>query len=150
MSGPTDNGAETRRAILDALARRNGGAHKRELCRMTGRGWGTISHHVYTLAKANLVATEVHGRQLWVFLPEVRRGQRDWLVVTGTPQRRRLLEVLRRRPPATINALSDEMEVSRKVIRTHLQNLQRYGAVEATDEYPPKYLHVDRKKGRLP
>ena len=130
---------------MRALETSGGGAHKKELCRVTGKGWGTIGHHVYMMAKANAVVTEPHGRHLWVFLPELTRGQRDWLVATRTPQRQKLLEILRLRPPTTINALSDEMAVSRKVIRTHLQHLQRYGAVEATDGYPPKYAHVERK-----
>ena len=139
-------GEESRKAIFRALRERNGGAHKRELCRLTGKGWGTISHHVYNLATTGQVVTEVHGRHYWVFLPELTQGQRHWLVATRTPTRKRLLDYLRAGPPKTINALSEEMAMSRKVIRNHLQHLQRYGAVEATEGYPPKYGLPERQQ----
>jgi predicted transcriptional regulator len=139
-------GDGSRRAILAALRERQGGSHKKELCRLTGRGWGTVGHHVYNLAKAGVVATEVHGRQLWVFLPELSQVERHWLVATRTPQRKRVLDYILTGQPKTINLLSDEMAMSRKVIRTHLQHLQRYGVVKSTDDYPPKYLHVHKER----
>jgi predicted transcriptional regulator len=137
-------GDQSRQAILQALNQRGGGTHKRELCRLTGRGWGTIGYHVYVLARQGMIMTEVHGRQLWVFSAGLSRGDRDWLVATRTPERRRLLDFIRRQPPMTINALSSEMELSKKVIRTHLQHLQRYGAVKDTGDYPPKYVPVQQ------
>lgn len=136
-------GEQSRQAILEAIGQRGGGAHKRELCRLTGRGWGTVGHHVYVLARAGLVVTEVHGRQLWVFLPGVPRTRRDWLVAMQAPQRLRLLELLRGRPAATIHVLSEEMELSRKAIRTHLSHLQRVGAVRPTGDSPPAYLPAE-------
>ncbi|MFA5943286.1 MAG: hypothetical protein WC876_02340 [Candidatus Thermoplasmatota archaeon] len=139
-------GGASRKAIFEALRQRDGGAHKRELCRITGLGWGTVGHHVYMLVRASALVTEVHGRQLWVFLPELGRGDRDWLVATRTPSRKRLLDYIHSSQPKTINALSDEMAMSRKVIRTHLQHLQRYGAVKPDEDYPPKYTTVEKRQ----
>jgi predicted transcriptional regulator len=143
-------GDQSRQAILEAIAGRGGGAHKRELCRLTGRGWGTVGHHVYVLARSGLVVTEVHGRQLWVFLPGVPRAHREWLVAMQAPQRLRLLELLRVRPKATINALSEEMDLSRKAIRTHLSHQQRVGAVRSTDDSPPAYVPAEAPAPKRP
>lgn len=130
----------TRSAILDALEAR-GGAHKSELCRMTGRGWGTIGHHVYVMVRDGRVETEVHGRKLWVFRPTMTRAERDWLIATSNPQRNRLLDVIRGvKPSSTISELSQEMATSKKIVRTHLGHLRRAGAVGKLSGNPPRYV----------
>lgn len=128
----------SRLAILGILEQRKG-VHKSELCRLTGKGWGTISHHVYVLVKNGQIVTEVHGRLLWVFLPETTAAERDWIVATGVPDRLRILDRIRGQQGATIEALSTEMAVSKKVIRTHLSHLRRVGAVSRSKNQPEKY-----------
>ena len=133
-----DDPATTRGAILQAF-REHKGLHKSELCRCTGRGWGTIGHHVYVLVQRDQVLTEVHGRQLWVFLPNIPKLERDWIVATHVPERRKLLNRLLGRKGVTIESLSSEMELSKKTIRTHLSHLKRIGAVKRTQESPAMY-----------
>ena len=134
-------------AILAILQQRKG-VHKSELCRLTGKGWGTISHHVYVLIKAGQIITEVHGRLLWVFLPDVPKTERDWIVATHVPDRLRILDRILGQRGTTIEALSSEMAVSKKVIRTHLSHLRRVGAVSRSRDHPQKYEPGGRLNGK--
>lgn len=145
MSG--QDSSASRSAIL-AIVRQRKGVHKSEICRLTGKGWGTISHHVYVLIKAGQIITEVHGRLLWVFLPDIPKTERDWIVATHIPDRLRLLDRILGHRGATIEALSTEMAVSKKVIRTHLSHLRRIGAVSRSKDYPPKYEPAERLKDK--
>ena len=134
----TKESQATRAAILVVLKSKRG-VHKSELSRLTGRGWGTIGHHVYVLVRAGRIETEVHGRLLWVFLTEVPRSERDWLIATRAPQRRHLLDLIGLRKRSTIEALSSDLAVSKKVIRTHLGHLRRAGAVARIPGMPHEY-----------
>jgi predicted transcriptional regulator len=144
----SDRESSTSRSAILAILRQRKGVHKSELCRLTGKGWGTISHHVYVLIEAGQIITEVHGRQLWVFLPDIPETERDWIVATHVPDRLRILDRILGHRGATIEALSGEMAVSKKVIRTHLSHLRRIGAVSRSKDHPPKYEPADRLKDK--
>lgn len=127
----------TRLAILAAL-KEHGGLNRTHLCRVVGRGWGTVGYHLNILERRGAVAVEHHGRQLWIFDPQTSLAERDRLVAVSHPQRRNLLDFLRRRT-STVNELSDELDVSRKVIRSHLSHLVGAGMVRREIGPPHRY-----------
>ena len=69
-------------------------------------------------------------------------------VATGVPGRLRILGRIRGQQGATIEALSTEMAVSKKVIRTHLSHLRRIGAVSRSKNQPEEYEPVGRLNGK--
>lgn len=150
MSPETSNEAVSTRVTIMKLLTDRKGLHKSELCRQTGKGWGTIGHHVYVLVQAGRIITEVHGRQLWVFLPDIPKAERDWIVTTHVPDRLRLYEKLLGRGGATIERLSSEMAVSKKTIRTHMSHLRRVGAVSRTANSPATYEVSPARKHKRP
>lgn len=143
MNSP--QGDRSRDQIL-AVVRQRRGLHKSELSRIVGKGWGNVGHHLRILEEQGEIDTEVHGRLLWIFSKEADRQERDYLVATRTTAARRILEALGLRERATIRALSDELAVSKKVIRQHLSTLQRAQAVEKVEGHPPTFAPVHKKR----
>lgn len=132
-------GDKSRQAILDIIRERRG-IHKSELMRQCGKGWGNVGHHIQKLENLGHIEMEIHGRLLWIFDRQVERKDRDCIIATHQSPARRILEALGLRPhPATIRALSDELAVSKKVIRLHLTTLQRAQAVNKVEGYPPAF-----------
>lgn len=115
------------------------GLHKSALCRRIGKGWGTVSHHVNILRDEGAIFTETHGRKLWIFAPGLAHADREWIVATTPMERSKLLSLLGLKPKATVSTLSQQTLLSRKVIRTHMSHLTRVGAVDESEDYPPKY-----------
>lgn len=144
MTPPTPEGDLTRERLL-ALVRERRGVHKSGLARLAGRGWGTMSHHIPFLIEDGHIETEVHGRLLWIFARDVPQRERELIIALRGSAAQRLLEALGMKQRATIRMLSDELAVSKKVIRTHLSHLQRAGAVEKTEGNPPTFATALRK-----
>ena len=139
-------GEVSRHAILNVIRERRG-VHKSELMRRCGKGWGNVGHHLQVLEDLGEVHTETRGRLLWIFDKAVEKQERDYIVATHQTPARRILEALGLRPhPATIRALSDELAVSKKVIRLHLSTLQRAQAVKKVDGYPPAFEPAIRRR----
>jgi DNA-binding transcriptional ArsR family regulator len=128
----------TRAAILAALSERRG-LHKSELRRLVGIGWGNLGHHLRVLEDEGLVQLEGRGRLTWVFAATVPRAERDLLVATRPSAARRLLEAIGVRDRVTVGSLSQELDLSKKVIRRHLGALARAGAVERSAGHPPSF-----------
>lgn len=139
------DGDVTRSKILEAL-RSCRGIHKSGLCRQIRIGWGNVGHHVNVLETQGQITTETRGRLLWLFLPGLSKAERDWIVATTPHQRNRILAVLGFRERASIRTLSEELAVSKKVIRTHLGHLESVGAIKQGEGYPPKFELVHKKR----
>lgn len=131
-------GEATRNRLL-AIVRERGGLHKSELMRLAGKGWGNIGHHLDVLVQEGLVETQTRGRLLWVFDPAVTQHQRELIIAMRPGAARRILEHLGLRERATVSNLSEELAVSKKVIRMHLSTLQRAQAVTRLEGHPPAF-----------
>lgn len=143
----TDGPGDRSRASILAIIREHRGLHKSELMRQCGMGWGNVGHHVQVLEDTGLVDTETRGRLLWIFARDVPAQERDYIAATRPRPAQKILEALGLRPhPATIRALSDEVGVSKKVIRIHLSILQRAQAVKKVDGYPPAFEPAARRR----
>lgn len=136
-------GDKSRDRLL-TIIREHRGVHKSELCRLAGLGWGNVGHHVAVLKEQGHVQTETHGRLLWIFDAQVSARDRDMLVVLRPSPARRIMQALGLQPKATIRSLSDELAVSKKVIRHHLSVLKRVDAVEQLEENPPAYARAKK------
>lgn len=132
------DGPATRDAILDAV-RARGGLHKSELRRIVGIGWGNLGHHLQVLERQGLVQLEGRGRLVWVFDAAVPHGERDRLVATRPGVAQRLLAALGMRDRVTVGSLSQELDLSKKVIRRHLGELERAGVVQRRKGHPPSF-----------
>lgn len=138
-------GERTRERLL-GIIREHRGVHKSELCRLTGHGWGNVGHHVQVLERQGLIETETHGRLLWIFDRNVNQRDRAMTVALQPSPARRILQALGLQPKATIRSLSEELAVSRKVIRHHLSVLKRVEAVEEAEGRPPVFSPAARKR----
>lgn len=145
MRKPHQSGVRTRDELL-RIIREAKGIHKSELRRQAGRGWGNVGHHLVVLEREGRVDLETHGRLVWIFDREIPRAERDLMVATRPSAARKILEILGMRQKATIRALSDELSVSKKVIRVHLSTLQRAQAVEKLAGRPPEFAPVRRQR----
>lgn len=133
----------TRDRLL-AIIRERGGIHKSEIKRLTKHGWGNVSYHLDKLEEARLIEIEPHGRLAWAFMSDLRPSQRLAIVAKRPTAARRMLEALGLKSHSTINSLSEECALSRKVIRNHLGNLERSGVVNKVPGRPPRF-EVARK-----
>lgn len=143
MTDEQPAGDRTREELL-AVIREHGGLHKSELCRKAGYGWGNVGHHVVVLVEQGLVETQKRGRLLWIFDRSVSAGDRDMIVALRPSPARRIMEALGLQPRATIRTLSDELAVSKKVIRHHLSILKRVDAVEQLEGNPPVFARAKK------
>lgn len=143
MVGDLPPGERSRERLL-GIIRQHRGVHKSELCRLAGYGWGNVGHHVDVLKDDGLVETETRGRLLWIFDAQVSGRDRDMIVAIRPSPARRIMQALGLQPKATIRSLSDELAVSKKVIRHHLSVLRRVDVVEQLEGHPPAYARVQK------
>lgn len=136
-------GDRTRERLL-AIIREHRGLHKSELCRLAGYGWGNVGHHVVVLVEQGVVETQKRGRLLWIFDSKVSARDRDLVVALRPSPARRILQSLGLQPKATIRSLSDELAISKKVIRHHLSVLKRVDEVEQLEGNPPAYARAKK------
>lgn len=134
----TGPGRTSRNQLL-AIIRERRGLHKSELMRLADKGWGNVGHHLAKLEEHGFIETESRGRFLWVFDRDVPAKERDILVAMRPGAARRILEHLGLRQRATVRTLSEELAVSKKVIRLHLNSLHRAEAVEKLPGHPPEF-----------
>lgn len=137
--------SRTRQEILDCI-KEEGAVHKSELCRLVGRGWGTVSHHLLVLQREGLVDLESHGRNTWAFPAGLSPGERLRRMALNVPGRQDLLQFLRYRG-ATVGELSERLEESKKVVRTHLGHLVSAGLVVQEPQNPSRYRLRRRRDG---
>ncbi len=136
---PAPSAGQASRDQLLAIIRERRGVHKSELMRLAGKGWGNVGHHLLRLEDQGLVAIETRGRLTWVFDKSVEPRERDLVVAMRPGPAQRILQVLGLKERASVRALSEELAVSKKVIRLHLSNLHRADAVQQMPGNPPVF-----------
>jgi predicted transcriptional regulator len=134
---------------IESLVAEHGGLHKSEIYRRTGRGWGAIGHHLTILERRGHIHLEPHGSMLWAFKPGIEEEDRRFIVALAGHGRRDLLEELSRREACSIRNLSNNLDESQKVIRTHVSHLMAVGAVQRTGGKPHLYSAIIAKLSRL-
>ncbi len=117
-----------RQEILDAIEQFPG-IHKTALCKEVGLAWGTICYHIDSLVKSGLVSAMTTGREMHLFPPTVAPERMRWLTALRSDVARMLVEILRRRPEATIQDFSNLTGASRKVVGRQIAKLQEAGLV---------------------
>lgn len=120
--------------------------HKSELCRLVGKGWGGMGGHILRLSKTGHIEVEAHAGFTWIFLAGLSAAEKEFIVVTRPRSARKILEALGLRERATIRALSDELALSKKVIRIHLSTLTRIQAVKKVGGHPPEFEPAIRRR----
>jgi predicted transcriptional regulator len=133
-----------RRAIHTLIIER-GAIHKSAICRELDFAWGTVGHHLRQLSKRNHIMLEYHGNRLWAFPAKLNVRERTHRVLLAHGPRKHVVNQLSNQRPATIRQLSDKLESSRRVIRTHLMELLIEGVVERQGPAPHNYTLVTRQ-----
>jgi predicted transcriptional regulator len=140
----TPAGDRTRESIMAVLRERRG-VHKSELCRLVDKGWGGMGGHIRRLSKAEAIEVEEHAGFTWIFIAGLTPAEKEFIVATRPTTARRILEAIGLKERATIRTLSDELAVSKKVIRAHLSILERVNAIKKVDGHPPAFAPLQKK-----
>ncbi|MHB8632845.1 MAG: ArsR family transcriptional regulator [Thermoplasmatota archaeon] len=134
-------GPATRDLVL-GLVEREPGIHKSALKRELGLGWGTISYHLEMLRRRGAIKMRAQGRQVGVFPSRVPDGHMPWLAALREAVPQGILTRLAERPEARIDELSEDLGLSRRIVRRHLTDLTAQGLVRGP-------LGVSRNRFRL-
>lgn len=129
---------DSRSIILSTLAQQPC-VHKSELCRMTRIGWGAMGHHLGVLKGEGLILTRRYRGRVWIFPANLTKQNRDILMELTDPVRVAVYDLIKQQGETTITALTQEMDASRKVLRTHLTRLVDAGALDRKGARPHRY-----------
>jgi predicted transcriptional regulator len=120
------NSAHTRDKILRYI-RENPGTYRSKISQEFGLSWGSIVYHVRILQAQGLVhETGARGRLiLWANGAGERRAQ--LAAVLNRRWRTEVLQVVRGNAPLGIQDLSEQLGLSRKIVRRVLEDLMSQG-----------------------
>lgn len=121
----------TRRQIYD-LVEANPGIHASELSRLTGSGWGTISHHMDKLRKGQMVLLRKVGDRNCYFVSEGSLHF-DELAVAGAvrnPTAGRIAAFVHDHPMSSQKEVSENLELSAALTSFHTKKLVNLGAID--------------------
>jgi predicted transcriptional regulator len=131
------------------VTRDEGLIHKSELCRQTGKGWGTVGYHVNELQKGGLLETENVNGLTWLFNPGFEAHDRDIARALYEKSSKRLVLTLGTYPGATPLELSAKLEISVKTIRRHLATLENVGIISKQGLRPQRFRIIGSAKNWL-
>lgn len=131
----------TRQRLL-ALVAEQPGINKSRLCTRLGVAWGTVAYHVHILASAGLVDVESVGREVNLFPRGLAEGQRRLLKALRDPAAVQVVEALGAVREASLQGLSTQLGLSRKVVRRHLAQLLAAGLVQDKGTRRARYALV--------
>lgn len=143
------DGERRRRAVLEAIAT-TPGITKKRLGEALGVQWNTIYHHVRVLERAGLVVVDDRGWSHELFPVSTPAAHRRWLRALADERTGRVLESVVAQPGVGVYALSDDLGLSRKAIRTQLSRLIDDGLVRRVGSARPRYLPAEPPPGFEP
>ena len=139
---PYRRSEETRARIKRAI-RVYPGITKSELCRVTGLGWGTISHHVRRLAAGGEILAGRRGHRLFFYPPNLASRFMFQVRLLRQPTPARIIDALRERP-RTAAALSADLSLARSTIRRYLLEMEAEGLVRPAPDSGYELTHLLR------
>lgn len=137
-TGPK-SGDAARSLIMKVVAEKPG-VHKSELCRQVGLGWGTVSYHLRLLEKTRRLQTVTGTREVRVFPGNVPEARTKALAALQGESGHAVADMLADRPGSRQSDICRALGASRKLIRRHLEALQREGLVTAEGNRRARYL----------
>ncbi len=143
----TRNGRETRKRIVEAV-RENPGVNKSDLARMLGHSWGTMSHHIQSLARRGDLRPFRDGRELLLFPPDIPGSRLRQLAAMQGDVPVEILQHLTRSERG-IQELCTLLGRSRKVVRRTLQDMDDAGLVGRGPGLHGKFFLRDQNWGKL-
>ncbi|MEA3203569.1 MAG: hypothetical protein QOI63_1244, partial [Thermoplasmata archaeon] len=137
--GPYRASAATRGSILEAV-RRQPGASRSELLRLTGLSWGAVAHHVRGMLERGELREQVVGRRSYYYADGAEPSLLPFTRLLRTePQATDILHVLNRNGPASIQHISRDLALDRKTVRRHVTAMLEAGIVGLTRRHRARF-----------
>jgi len=140
------DGKRTRASVKREIER-HPGINKKELCEKLGVAWNTIRHHVNVLQRRGQVHVEDRGWEHELYPSELKVQERAWLRALHDDDSAMVLEAVMADPGIGVYQMSEELGLSRKIIRTHLTRLMEDGVVRRIGSARPRYKPLDPPPG---
>lgn len=138
LAGWVRNGKETRRRIAELVAFVPG-IHLSEIRDRLGLAWSTVDYHVRRLDRERLVIVKKESRELRVFPHGLPSTERAWIIALRDDNACRILRTVLERPDLGIASLSQDLDLSKKVIKHHLNNFVDSGLLRREGEFRPRF-----------
>lgn len=134
---PQMRGQETRAAILTAVEMEPG-IHQTALCQNLGIGWGTVTYHIHILQSQGRIRARRDGpRTLRLFPAEAGERMMRWIGALRNDAE--LIMALHEKPGAGVCELAEMLSRDRKLIRRHLDLMDKDGIIVVAGGRRAKY-----------
>ncbi|MGB1585882.1 MAG: winged helix-turn-helix transcriptional regulator [Thermoplasmatota archaeon] len=130
-----------RKRLVEVL-QREPGISLADLRRRLGCSWGTVYHHARLLEKHDLVQWEEHNRRQRLFSTDIEDDQRRRLLFLSRGKTLDLAMAILSSPGIVQRDLTDQLALSRKMLRTYMNDLVREGLVLERSEGRFKCYHA--------
>ncbi|MEA3202526.1 MAG: Sugar-specific transcriptional regulator TrmB [Thermoplasmata archaeon] len=127
------------RARIQAQVAACPGISINELSARLGVYWNTVHHHVCVLQRKGLLHVEDRGWRHELYATATPPAHRPWLRALHDRDALQVLAALLEEPGLGVYQLSDELGLSRKVIRAQLARLLEDGLVDKVGHSRPRY-----------
>jgi predicted ArsR family transcriptional regulator len=127
------------RARIQAEVAATPGVSLNELAARLGVYWNTVHHHVKVLCRKGLLHVEDRGWRHELYPMATPPEHRAWLRALHDKDSSQVLAALLEEPGIGVYQLSDDLGLSRKVIRAHLARLMEDGLVDKVGHTRPRY-----------
>lgn len=167
LLGAVSDAVHPRRARILELVEQNPGVTLTALRERVGCSWGTIHHHTQVLERRGRLRSEAVGRSRRFFLAATAQPTRRRMALLRKGRVGELVRAIRDRPGCMQRDLTEGLNLTRKVLRTYVDDLVAQGLVEERqhprartyhptqalsallDELPPETVEV-RMVRRMP
>jgi predicted transcriptional regulator len=127
VSGPAVLNNKTRELIYLHIQERPG-AYYRSIQRDLGLAQGTLTHHLYTLERENLIQRQRHGLRLRFFPTSLGAIRTRPL----SPWQLKVMEVVRSNPGISQSDLARILGLTRQALHYHIDQLRRLALIGVT------------------
>lgn len=137
---PSGRTGDFARRMIMKVVEEHPGVHKSELCRQVGLGWGTVSYHLRLLERARRLQTVSGKREVRVFLGNIPQERMKALAALQGEGGQAVAGLLADRPGVRQADICRALGASRKLIRRHLEVLQKEGLITSEGNRRARYL----------
>jgi DNA-binding transcriptional ArsR family regulator len=127
------------RARIQAEVAARPGISMNELSSRLGVYWNTVHHHVKVLQGKKVLHVEDRGWRHELYPVATPPAHRAWLRALHDEDASQVLAALLAEPGIGVYQLSDDLGLSRKVVRTQLSRLMQDGLVDKMGHARPRY-----------
>lgn len=129
LLGTVADANHPRRARILAIVEEHPGVTLTQLREAVGCSWGTIHHHTHVLERRGRLRSEPVGRSRWFFLPTTAPPTRRGVALLRKGRVAELVRAIRERPGCMQRDLTEGLHLTRKVLRTYVDDLVAHGLV---------------------